>query len=148
MKAAHLIKIQARADRVKQMLLPDVIIRAGTETEIADPKKRMRGFLRELTGKISGTYQESQNANVAELERFLDVDIPELIQGVRDANREAMEARRELTAVLAERAGIKYRLVITSDAPIGVEKAVIQPDERVPGYGRRPGDPEPEEEEE
>jgi hypothetical protein len=62
-------------------------------------------------------------AATADFTRLLETDIPELVQAVRDANAERDQARREL----AQRAGTKYQVTVSSDAPIAVHREVILP---------------------
>lgn len=60
-----------------------------------------------------------------DLPRLLDVDVPELIQAVRDAKTEAAEARRELA--LSKEAGARYQVTVHSDSPMRVSRVEVDP---------------------
>ena len=116
MKSAHLQKVQARAARVKQLLLPDSVPRG----DIADPEQRLRELVLRVGGRDALGPDFPLRGAVADLVRFLGTDVPELIQAVRDAQEETRKARAEL----ADRAGTAYSVTITSDAPLAVSRQV------------------------
>ena len=108
MKAAHLPKIAGRADAALLLLFPEVTHRG----EVVDPDQRLKELIRRLDGAGDSDLGNDINA----LRRLLEVDVPEMIQAVREANRETAEAR----AALAGRAGSTYTVTITSDSPMRV----------------------------
>ena len=123
MKEDHLKKVEARAARVRQLLLPGTVNRG----EVADPQER----LRELINRLGGRDEWEWPANfplrtaVGEVVRFLETDTEEMIRSVREARAEAAQARRDLSA----RAGTRYTITITSDAPLAVSsREVIEPE--------------------
>jgi hypothetical protein len=63
-----------------------------------------------------------------DLPRLLDVDVPELIQAVRDAKAEAEEARRELA--LSKEAGARYQVTVYSESPMRVSRVEIDPQKK------------------
>jgi hypothetical protein len=130
MKEAHLRKVLDRTNRVRQFLLPDEVRRG----EVEDPRKRLRKLLNRIEG-YPDTLVEGQSLGSVtyDVVRFLETDMPEMVQAVRDANQAAREARRELARVVAERAGTRYTVTITSDSPIGVTSGTVsEPDGEEP----------------
>lgn len=121
MKSDHLKKVEARAERVKQLLLPLAVKRG----EVTDPQDRLRELILRVGGRgvLPGDFP--LRTAVADVVRFLEVDVPEMLQAVRDAQREVQEARR----ALLNRVGDRYRLVITSDAPLAVQVSDVLPAE-------------------
>jgi hypothetical protein len=118
MKAAHMPKIEARRKRAIELLVPEEVARGG---EIPDPEKRLAELIKRIDGQsdpqvsaIRPGYPVKQG--VDDLMTLLFKDLPEMIEAVRDANREAAEAR----AALAGRAGTTYTVTITSDSPMRV----------------------------
>lgn len=119
MKAEHLRKIAARAERVKQLLLPEAVMRG----DVTDPQHRLRELIQRLGGREALGPGFPLRTAVADVVRFLETDIPEMIQAVRDAEEEAWQARRALSA----RAGTRYQVTITSDAPLAVSRPETVP---------------------
>jgi hypothetical protein len=79
-KAAHLEKIEARRKRVKSILVP----------ETASAVKNLAWVL----GKLSATSGVISRGKAEDVRRLLDVDIPELIQEVRDLNHRLRDVTR------------------------------------------------------
>jgi len=117
MKAAHLKKLEARAERVRQLLLPEQVHRG----EVKDPQDR----LREIISRVDGGDQRLSRDVVYDIAQFLTVDMAEMIEAVREANREIIQARRDL----AMRAGSKYKITIMSDSPLAVESREVADDD-------------------
>jgi hypothetical protein len=140
-REAHLKKLEARAARVKNLLLPDSIVFNGMDTEIGDPKDRLREIIKRVAGFPEHLNPgETFKGVIRDVEQFLEHDMAELVEAVREANREARQARQELSA----RAGTRYQITISSDAPLDVlTREVIQPErsdlrdlaEDEPGHG-------------
>jgi hypothetical protein len=124
-KTAHLRKLEARAERVRHLLLPE----ENAQGEVTDSQARLRDLVKRISGGRELAAGVTARQAVADLVQFLDVDLPEMIAAVRDAEESARQARRELSA----RAGATYRLVITSDAPLAVEShEVLDPEGEQP----------------
>jgi hypothetical protein len=119
MNAAHLKKVEARAERVRQLLLPLTVTRG----DVGDPQDRLRELIKRIGGRDVIPQDVPLRAAVADVVRFLETDMPEMVQAVRDANAEAQQARRELSM----RAGTRYQVTLMSDAPIGVAREVLEP---------------------
>jgi hypothetical protein len=121
-KHAHLVKVEERAKKALELLLPWETPRG----EVEDPKKR----LRQLIVRVDGERRDELANDVWAVTELLEHDVPELIKAVRDAQEDARQARKELS----QRAGTRYTVTLSSDAPIGVLHEVI-----VPGEGIEPG---------
>lgn len=95
MKAAHLPKIEARRERVLQLLLPDAVPRG----EIASPEDRLRELVLRLNGRDVFGPEFPLRTAVANVRQLLEEDIPELM----DAVREAQGAQRKYCRYCGER---------------------------------------------
>ena len=87
MKSNHLVKIEARRQRVQDALLPDLAPSRFTDdddglADVEDPRKRLRTLMRRI-----GWVAEDSLANVAgDVWTLLHTDVPELVAAVRAAN--------------------------------------------------------------
>ena len=123
MKAAHLVKIQRRIDRVTQILLPDEVHRG----EVTDPEDRLKKLIKRIDGWPDLPEGSSWRSAVRDIVQVLEVDVPAMIEAVREANKARYDAERALSM----RAGTTYQVTITSDAPIAVlRQEVVEP--RIP----------------
>jgi hypothetical protein len=127
MKAAHVKRVSERAARVRAFLLPGTVDGAA----VPDPQDRLRQLLLRTGGREGLPPDTSLRQAVAEVTRFLETDVPELVQAVFDAQREAREAR----SALALRAGTTYKAVVYSAAPVKVEYVTEVPEEDSGGGG-------------
>ena len=121
MKAAHLVKIQNRVNRAVQILLPDEVARG----EVADPEERLRRLIQRVGGWPDLPPGSSWRSAIRDIVTLLEVDVPAMIEAVREANKGRYDAER----ALRERAGTTYQVTITSDSPIGVlSQKVVEPE--------------------
>ena len=132
MKAAHLPKIAARLDRVLQVLLPEEVGRGP----VTDPELRLKKLIQRVDGWPELPPGSSWRNAIQDIARILEQDVPDLIDAVREANQERDRAVRALSA----RAGTRYQVTITSDAPIAVlRQEIVEPPEPEPGEDRPVG---------
>ena len=62
-----------------------------------------------------------------DLPRLIDVDIPDLIQAVREAKADAAAARQELA--LSKEATTRYQVTVYSDSPMRVSRVAAEAQE-------------------
>lgn len=126
MRAVHLKKVSDRAERCRQLLFPAQVSRGP----VGDPKARLRELVLKVGGREKWGWAPDFPLRTAvdDLERFLFTDVPELIQAVADAQNAARQARLDLAA----RAGSRYTVTVTSDAPIAIAAREVLPPPEVP----------------
>jgi hypothetical protein len=109
MKAAHIQKVAARAERALELLLPFEDSRGD---DVEDPKARLKDIIKRVDRNSGGTASQLAN-DIWALTELLESDIPALIQALYDAQADARKAREQ-------RAGSRYQVTLMSDAPMHV----------------------------
>jgi hypothetical protein len=83
--------------------------------------------LTKITARLDRVRVSLLNARVmqgdADLERLIDIDVPDLIQAVRDAKADADAARRELAQ--SKEATTRYAVTVYSDSPMKISREVM-----------------------
>jgi hypothetical protein len=117
----HLKKVEERGRLARELLFPQQVSRGM----IADPKERLRQLILKVGGReLLGLPPDYPlRTSIENLERFLREDVPELIAAVADAQNAARQARLDLAA----RAGSRYTVTLSSDAPVAVTMREVVP---------------------
>ena len=86
--------------------------------------------LTKVTARLERAKVVLQNARAMHHEdvaRLVNIDVPDLIEAIREAKVEAEALRQQLVNV--KEAGEKYSVTVWSDAPMRVSRIRVQPQE-------------------